>query len=56
MKTYASILAWRIPRTEKSGGLQFMGSERVRHNGMTNTTVRNVLENLYEPDNCPELL
>ena len=26
-----SILAWRIPWTEEPGGLQFMGSQRVRH-------------------------
>ena len=26
------ILAWRIPWTEKPGGLQSMGSQRVRHN------------------------
>ena len=26
-----SILAWRIPWTEESGGLQFMGLQRVRH-------------------------
>ena len=26
--THSSILAWRIPRTEKPGGLQFMGSQR----------------------------
>ena len=25
------ILAWRIPRTEEPGGLQFMGSQRVGH-------------------------
>ena len=24
-------LAWEIPQTEKSGGLQSMGSKRVRH-------------------------
>ena len=29
MATYFSILAWRILWTEKSGGLQFMGLERV---------------------------
>ena len=29
--THASILAWRIPWTEESGGLQSMGSHRVRH-------------------------
>ena len=32
MATQSSILAWRIPRTEGTGGLQFMGSQRVRHN------------------------
>ena len=31
MATHSSILAWRIPWTEKPGGLQFMGSQRVRH-------------------------
>ena len=29
--THASILAWRIPWTEEPGGLQSMGSQRVRH-------------------------
>ena len=32
MATHSSILAWRIPRTEEPGGLQSMGSQRVRHN------------------------
>ena len=31
MATHASILAWRIPRTEEPGGLQSMGSQRVGH-------------------------
>ena len=31
MVTHSSILAWRIPRTEEPGGLQSMGSQRVRH-------------------------
>ena len=31
MATYSSILAWRIPWTEKPGRLQSMGSQRVRH-------------------------
>ena len=30
MAAYSSVLAWRIPRTEKPGGLQSMGSQRVR--------------------------
>ena len=32
MKTHSRILAWRIPRTEEPGGLQSIGSQRVRHN------------------------
>ena len=37
MATYSSILARRIPWTEETGGLQFMGSQRVGHNWVTNT-------------------
>ena len=32
MATHSSILAWRIPWTEKPGGLQSMGLQRARHN------------------------
>ena len=35
MATHSSILAWKIPWTEKSGGLWSMGSQRVRHNLLT---------------------
>ena len=31
MVTHSSILAWRIPWTEESGGVQSMGSQRVGH-------------------------
>ena len=31
MPTHSGILTWRIPWTEDPGGLQFMGSRRVRH-------------------------
>ena len=31
MTTHSSILAWRIPWTEEPGGLQSMGTQRVRH-------------------------
>ena len=31
MATHSSILAWRIPWTEESGGLQSTGSQRVGH-------------------------
>ena len=29
--THSSILAWKIPWAEEPGGLQSMGSQRVRH-------------------------
>ena len=34
MATHSSILACRIPvpQTEEPGGLQYVGSQRVRHN------------------------
>ena len=35
--TYPSISAWRIPWTEKLGGLQSKGSQRVGHDRATNT-------------------
>ena len=31
MASHFSILAWRIPWTEEPGGLQSMGSQRVKH-------------------------
>ena len=31
MATQSNILAWRIPWTEEPGRLQFMGSQRIRH-------------------------
>ena len=39
MATHSSILAWRIPWTEKPGGLQSMGSQRVGHDWATNTSL-----------------
>ena len=35
--THSSILAWRIPWTEESSGLQPMGPQRVRYNWVSNT-------------------
>ena len=31
MATHSSVLAWEIPWTEEPGGLQSMGSQRIRH-------------------------
>ena len=36
MATHSSILAWRIPWTEKTGGLQSKGLQRVRHDEVSN--------------------
>ena len=32
MATHCSILAWKIPWTEESDGLQSIRSQRIRHN------------------------
>ena len=39
MAAHPSILAWRIPWTEEPGRLQSMGSQRVRHDCVTNTYI-----------------
>ena len=35
MTTDSNILAWEIPRTDKSGRLQSLGSQRVGHDWVT---------------------
>ena len=39
MATHSSILAWKIPQTEKPGSLQSMGSQRVGHDWATSLSV-----------------
>ena len=36
--THSSTFAWRIPWTEEPGRLQSMGSQRVRHDWVTEDT------------------
>ena len=43
MSTHVSILAWWIPWTEEPGRLQFLGSQRVRHDWATNTHTINLI-------------
>ena len=38
MATHSSILAWKTPWMEDPGGLQSMGSQRVRYDLATNTS------------------
>ena len=33
MATHSSILAWESPQKEESGGLESVGSQRVKHHG-----------------------
>ena len=51
METYSSIIAWRIPCTEESGGLQSMGSQTVGHNGSDspNMVIFNLKISLHSP-------
>ena len=44
MYTHSSILAWRIPWREESGGLQSIGPQRVGHNSATNTFIVILIE------------
>ena len=45
--THSSILVWSIPWTEKPGGLQSMGSQRIRHDWAFNTFTFQYLQ--YNP-------
>ena len=54
MATLSSIRAWRIPWTEEPGGLQSMGSQRVRHDSVTNTFT--FLKELKDLDNLRNAL
>ena len=38
MATHSSILAWRIPWIEESGGLESLGFQRAGHDRATHTT------------------
>ena len=39
MATHSSVHAWKIPWTEEPGGLQSMGSQRVRHDWVTSLSL-----------------
>jgi len=52
MATHSSILAWRIPWTEEPGGLQSMGSQRVRHDWATNTFTFFIRTHSFLPYHC----
>ena len=43
MSTHCSILAWRIPWTEESGGLQSIGLQRVGHDLARSSSIGTVM-------------
>ena len=49
MATHSRSLAWRIPWIEKPGGLQSMGSQTVRHNCVTITSLHRDLREILWP-------
>ena len=49
MATHSSILAWRIPWTEEPGGLQSMGSQRVRQYSASNTHISVITDRSRAP-------
>ena len=63
MATHSSILAWRIPWTEESGGLQSMGSHRVGHDWVTEAHTESYIGQdgisvwslQWDRDKCPQL-
>ena len=46
MATHSSILAWRIPWTEAPGGLQTLGSQKVRLGGRDLAQTRRQVQKL----------
>ena len=48
--TYSSVLSCTNPWTEKPGGLQSMGSQRVRHDKVTNTFTFIITDKMYLTD------
>ena len=56
MATHSSILAWEIPWTEESGGLQSMGSQRIESDQISASVVSDSLpppESQHARPPCP---
>ena len=49
MVTHSSILAWEIPWTEKSGGLESMGSQKVGHDYTHVSSLETILL-IFQPE------
>ena len=55
MATHSSILAWKIPWTEEPGGLQPMGSQRVRQDWVTNAYTVDINHIVVQLLSCVQL-
>ena len=53
--THSSILSWEIPWTEEPGGLQSMGSQRVRHNRVSRHHMASLWKRRGSPDCWPQI-
>ena len=47
MAAHSSTLAWKIPRTEDPGRLQFMGLQRVGHDSVTSLSFKDYITTMY---------
>ena len=50
--THSGIIAWRIPRTEEPGELQFMGSQRAQHKLVTKQQYLTLLHQRRQSNIC----
>ena len=55
MAIHSSILVWKIPWMEKPGGLQSVGSQRVRHDWATSLSFFLLYINLLSSENLKDL-
>ena len=53
MAIHPSIVIWRISETEKPGGLQFMGLQKVRHNLRTEPQLGRQVTSLFYKRHLP---
>ena len=53
ISTHSNILVWEVPWTEYPGGLQSMGSQRVRHNLPTEQTCKEIRWLISEEPRAP---
>ena len=56
MTIHSNILAWKIPWTEEPGQLQFVGSQRVKHNSAQHSTAFSYMFALFQSLSRAQLL